>query len=1160
MNNHADYVTEKAKKQAIKLKAQAKGKSSEDIVDKEETTGDTTSKKTKRKGVALKPKATEVTSIDKSLAEEDARQKAKEETLDKVATKRAKKKKEEEQKVDTAQVEEAVPETPAPKKAKLGKQGKGSKTSKAEQPVNETVEHHTKPVPKKKSNKKEEPEAVPEPTPKKAKRGVKLKEKPADKPTTSDAIKAFTKRINSVSSLNMDEYLDIESEGDKLKKALAAARKKGEIDGADQETLVDAIDEALSIADRKVEYSRGDGTSVERPLTSKEDIKAALSKDSKASLAPRLTLGEKGERGGVILVENQSQLPVTVTSVLGDGDVIQGAYDEATGLTYIVANNVTASNVEGVYLHEAFHGNPNDAAVAEATRLLADADNIDGDAGEFFRAVRDHMDERGELGNPDESVPYIVEHAVQLGHINGFSVIDGRFMDWVDANLPPVVGKILRDIVAKLRAWRLSKGADYTPTVDDMVALARRSARDLSKASQNDATVKFSRGTRPSITTAAKAKLDALKTRKGGIIPSIKQSDFGDKASGTVPLRSHKTLASVAVDAVRTLERKFVDRFEPVRRLDRTLHTKLEMGQALRNNLLATFSEQHMRPYVESITEAAKQLRKATAKNPALAAFKHLTPHELSNFVGEYAVLRYAAQANMARADMYLTMQDEAKARTTEILTDHPEFAIFAIKEVGDLSPDNKAILEQLLNIPNIAPDQEAVTLRPLVKSAIDMRGKAKLIAELAELEDTIDMTDREIQLYIQHDNVNMTQEELKESGYRPIGGFTTAMANVELDKIESSPLYPFIISSYGKLKDMQSAITEMGDRYGVYTDMDRLGRDGLDSYVPTTGDSTKLRSIEEVAQGQADLLDDLMRAMENEIQFGVGINNRNLFRKREGRTTPPDPADKSIIDRLYLMVNQIGAKQFKDEAVAKAIESLGEPQLAMDIRNGVADDKAVRKLLSAPHAPDAPVEAIEVGLDGPGKVVSDAEIRHMLTVTDSTGTTFRIPVLIRFNTPGVADALRNTTNSRTEGIMQPLGSLNRFHELLITALSPVFPVVAAARDINERVGNLSARSDLIDANGKPITVGTVYDLYPVWRNVVRRLPILTAKQRAENAVWQAAVHRNYLDTEDGQFLKEFSLGLKGSGLSTRAGMLSGALNDRSPVFNRMVGVQSSHK
>ncbi|WP_297360285.1 LPD38 domain-containing protein [Thauera sp.] len=256
------------------------------------------------------------------------------------------------------------------------------------------------------------------------------------------------------------------------------------------------------------------------------------------SIDAMLKRGDEGQRGGVVVVERAEDLAGTFASKTGrtmdearnalqmsvspdgersnNGD-IQGFFDPKSGLTFMVAPNLTAETAPAVLFHEAMHGKQREEIDRKALQMIENRGTRAKPLREFLLRVAQRMEDAGEFGNSAEAASYIVEQAVTEGRQAGFSAIDGKLLNWIDATIGKPVGDLVRGFVAMVRAWALRKGFNFEPSVDDLVAIARS---NLQQMARGDATggerVQASRLARsPSTITAAwespePSKLDSL--------------------------------------------------------------------------------------------------------------------------------------------------------------------------------------------------------------------------------------------------------------------------------------------------------------------------------------------------------------------------------------------------------------------------------------------------------------------------------------------------------------------------------------------------------------------------------------------------------------------------------------------------------------------------
>lgn len=161
---------------------------------------------------------------------------------------------------------------------------------------------------------------------------------------------------------------------------------------------------------------------------------------------------------------------------------INGFYDPSSGMVFINQSAVTADTIGGVLLHEAMHGGQNADVDAKAMKLVADRDKPTTPVSlrPFLNAVAARMEAAGVANDPREASAYIVEEAVAYGRRNDFSVLDGKFLDWLDGKMPRLA-KFLRDWIAGIRAWGLKHGINLNPTVDDLMAFAQQNMAAMAR-------------------------------------------------------------------------------------------------------------------------------------------------------------------------------------------------------------------------------------------------------------------------------------------------------------------------------------------------------------------------------------------------------------------------------------------------------------------------------------------------------------------------------------------------------------------------------------------------------------------------------------------------------------------------------------------------------
>ena len=231
----------------------------------------------------------------------------------------------------------------------------------------------------------------------------------------------------------------------------------------------------------------------EPPLTTRQTVRDAIAESlpKQARAVDRmLQRGETGKRGGLVVIEANTPEAIAkaysektgrdydaaLVQVQKSADgKIQGFHDPQSGLSFVVAPNVTARTAAAVALHEAYHGQQREAIDTKAQALLDSAGDKLHTKGtrEVLAEARQKIADAGETENKGEAAAYIIEAAAQRGREAGFSAVDGKFMDWVDKNIGQRVGGIIRDFVSMVRAHSLRIGLPINLHVDDLVSYAK---------------------------------------------------------------------------------------------------------------------------------------------------------------------------------------------------------------------------------------------------------------------------------------------------------------------------------------------------------------------------------------------------------------------------------------------------------------------------------------------------------------------------------------------------------------------------------------------------------------------------------------------------------------------------------------------------------------
>ncbi|QFY88603.1 hypothetical protein D5125_03405 [Magnetovirga frankeli] len=203
-----------------------------------------------------------------------------------------------------------------------------------------------------------------------------------------------------------------------------------------------------------------------------DSLRARLANEN----ARKLDTGNEGK-------ESEHQVRVK----LSQNGNIQGLFDPQSGLTFLVGENLDADTANGVILHEVTHSAQRDSVNQAAARLLNTADRQGQKLKNLLAQVKARMrsagalDKDGNIIDIDEAPAYIVELAANQGRQEGYSAVDGRFMDWVDKTFGKRLGKIIRDYVAVVRAGLRRLGAPVRLSVDDILAMVQH---DMKQAAE----------------------------------------------------------------------------------------------------------------------------------------------------------------------------------------------------------------------------------------------------------------------------------------------------------------------------------------------------------------------------------------------------------------------------------------------------------------------------------------------------------------------------------------------------------------------------------------------------------------------------------------------------------------------------------------------------
>ena len=290
-----------------------------------------------------------------------------------------------------------------------------------------------------------------------------------------------------------------------------------------------------------------------------------------------LERGMRGAKGGAVIINGTSDAEIArvfasktgrsydeALREIGGGNQfysdagdIQGFYDPDSGLLFMVGPNLTADTAPAVLLHEVTHGQRRSDIDARSLQMIERRAQIPmrNDVRAFLDRVARRMDDAGETGNANEATAYIVEQAVVEGRQSGFSAVDGKFLDWVDATFSKRIGDIVRDFVAMVRAWGLRHGAPIRNlAVDDLVALAQLGVKRAARGevvTEGD-TAEFSRAAMPGWLSQLPSDTQEA-ARKAGIWAPQK------------PLKDR--LKDIRDTALKRVQQGLVDQFAPIKEL-----------------------------------------------------------------------------------------------------------------------------------------------------------------------------------------------------------------------------------------------------------------------------------------------------------------------------------------------------------------------------------------------------------------------------------------------------------------------------------------------------------------------------------------------------------------------------------------------------------------
>ena len=892
-------------------------------------------------------------------------------------------------------------------------------------------------------------------------------------------------------------------------------------------------------------------------INSIDDVKAQLPASLHAALDRRVELGNEGKAGGVVLVDTLADLPDHIQPHISYVDRTQGLYDPTTGVTYLVKEHLNAQDAGAVILHEAVHGAGNVDAENKAMELVENRHNQPPAVKALLDTVQERMEGAGVDGDPAEAAAYIVEEALIQGRQEGYSSIDGTLMNWVDRTFGKAVGDVIRDFVSRVRNWARQYGYNGEYTVNDLIQLAHSSMKRLAKgeAAIADAAPQHS------IASTMRNIYDRMVDRPQ--LPIQTTSQLLREAGGEFHLGDNTPKTKLG-GLVYKFRKAFVDAMLPLKSLSQEVHAAYERGMSLRGNLMAQIDADHVRPFGRLVAQQVQALQAAARKAPAnspLKRYASISPDKLSEMVGYWMTAKQSAEDNITRANAWRKDIAELDAQIME-RANTPILRVMVATDINDLTQGQLDAVADLLGIDRTAVEQLTldemkrhikknwVNNPPYTRSKQAWEAQDDGLKLLTQLREEIR---NDLALHEAYDHMVLDEHDLASGQYgdlRPLGGMTTGTAREVLNRFERDPAMAYMRPVIDAVYGIRDATIKMGDEYGVYSDQDRAARLNSRWYVPTTGEGGVVKTDPNAADLQ-EMMDDVF----NSKSYGIGINSKALWRRRQGRKSLPDNAVKTVFDQLYAITNQIGTNGFKNESAAHAVRD-ENPTLANRILNGQATRGEVREFLAMQRLDIDPANPPDVLiLDADSNVPHDTgDIFHMLKVRDENGNTENMQIRLRFPNKDVSQALMKLTTERPNAAIRALSGLSIFQQRMITQVDIMFSLRNLVRDIPERMALLSTE-DLKDENGNAVRVDFVKDTKVAVARIVKSLPFFTKAQREANAIWQFAFNHQFLDTPDGRLLREFVLSKDGSGLSSRSSTLSAVQNNRGELFSRYDGV-----
>lgn len=209
-----------------------------------------------------------------------------------------------------------------------------------------------------------------------------------------------------------------------------------------------------------------------------------------------LRRGFTGERGGLVLIEKATPDEIArvfaqktgrpvggMVNSFSGADRTNGFFDPQSGLTFLVAENLTTATAPAVVLHEMMHSQQTDQLMQRAHDLLIGRHRLDDPKVRgFLDRVADRMYRAGVGMDRAEAAAYIVEQAALEGRDSGHSFASDAFVSWSGQSFGQVIGQLIGGFVNAIKGWFcLTPSQEASLTLDELVRVAKAGVEQAAK-------------------------------------------------------------------------------------------------------------------------------------------------------------------------------------------------------------------------------------------------------------------------------------------------------------------------------------------------------------------------------------------------------------------------------------------------------------------------------------------------------------------------------------------------------------------------------------------------------------------------------------------------------------------------------------------------------